>query len=148
MKKAVLKTKVFQVFCEKYSDKGEYLSRDQRKYKTICIGEVVFTDRVDMTLDNNICGKNDVRDEIWDAFNWTCWGCRNRRNMRLYAIRKGMRHPSGWFKFYPYPTSRGYCNADIFFRLDGVFYAAKFCGWAGFDTFAEAERYIIDKMRF
>lgn len=145
MKKRVLKTKVFQVFRDAFDAKGNRIPKGKRKFRTLCIGEVVFAKNANFDINDDA---RDIREEIWDAFNWTCWGCSNRRNMWLAAVRKGMKSPSGWFRFYPYTTARGYCNGDIFFRIGTDVCVATSCGWETVGTYAEAEAIIKENMRY
>ena len=131
------KIKVYQVRDVKFDKNGNFIPRHLRKYNVYCIGTVI-TPTKEQTLTEEI---------IWDLFNWTCWGWGKLTGKSwIYGIRNGIRRDG--FRMYPNTFAQGYCNSDIFFFMNGKWYAAAHCGFETFDSKDDAIEFCKQNSRF
>lgn len=126
-----MKVKVFQLQQKKFDSKGNIIPKEQRKNKIVCIGTVIVPKNK----------KDFIREEIWDLFNWTCWWNHRKINIYLKGIRKGFRKQG--YRCFPNSNARGYCNSDIFFKLENKWMIAKSFGWDKADSYEEAVNIVI-----
>ena len=118
------KIKVYQLQRKVFDSNGNLIPKYQRKNKILCIGTVIVP-------------KNEilVEETIWDLFNWTCWW-HDKFDTYLKAIRKGFRKQG--YRCFPNSNAKGYCNSDIFFKLDDKWMIATPFGWDVADSYEEA----------
>lgn len=134
------KIKVFQIVRTAFNSSGFLLPKEKRTTKVVCIGNVITP---------NIKPNSEplyIEEEIWNLFNWTCWGGQNRHKSYIKAIRKGFRYRG--FRVFPNSNARGYCNGDIFFKLDGVWRVALSHGWKFAYSYEEALKICIESQRW
>ena len=81
-----------------------------------------------------------VEETIWDLFNWTCWW-HDKFDTYLKGIRKGFRKQG--YRCFPNSNARGYCNSDIFFKLEDKWMISKPVGWDVADSYEEAVKKVI-----
>lgn len=130
------KIKIYQVQFVCFDNDGNLIPRDLRKHKVVCIGTVI-TPKDKRALTEEI---------IWDLFNWTCWDWGKLRGKSwIYGIRNGIKRDG--FKMYPTTFAQGYCNSDIFFFMDGKWYAAAHCGFECFDSKEDAIEFCKENTR-
>ena len=130
------KIKVYQIFADRCDKNGNYIPKEERTIRVACIGTVI-TPKNERPLTD---------EAIWDLFNWTCWGWGKLRGKSwIYGIRNGIRRDG--FRMFPTHNARGYCNSDIFFKMNNKWYAAQHYGFATFDTMEEAKQACIDNIR-
>ena len=121
------KIKVYQTQVIHFDKKGNFIPRNSRKHKIVCIGTVI--------IPKNKCPM--IEESIWDLFNWTCWDWgKLRRKSWIYGIRNGIRRDG--FRMFPTIFARGFCNSDIFFFMNNKWYAAAHFGFETFDSKEEA----------
>ena len=132
-----MKVKVFQLQQKRFDSEGNIIPKDKRKNKIVCIGTVIVPKNK----------KDFIEEEIWDLFNWTCWGgCRGQNyNGYLSAIRKGFRKQG--YRCFPNSNAQGYCNSDIFFKLEDKWLIAKSVGWDKADSYEEAVNIVINQSK-
>ena len=132
-----MKVKVFQLQQKKFDSEGYIIPKDKRKNKIVCIGTVIVPKNK----------KDFIEEAIWDLFNWTCWGgCRGQNyNRYLSAIRKGFRKQG--YRCFPNSNAQGYCNSDIFFKLEDKWMIAKSVGWDTANSYEEAVNIVINQSK-
>lgn len=131
------KIKVYQLIRKSFDEEGNILPKEQRTNKIVCIGTVI-TPKKD---------KGVIEEAIWDLFNWTCWYHRDKHlNPYLKVLRKGLRKYG--YRFFPNSNAQGYCNSDIFFKLDNIWRIARSVGWGSADSYEEAVNIVIKQQRF
>jgi len=126
-----MKVKVFQFQQKAFDSEGNVIPKDKRKNKIVCIGTVIVPKNK----------KDFIEDAIWNLFNWTCWWHHRKINIYLKGIRKGFRNRG--YRCFPNSNARGYCNSDIFFKLEDKWMIAKSVGWNKADSYEEAVNIVI-----
>lgn len=131
-----MKVKVYQVIKKSFNKQGLLLPKEERTFKVMCIGTVIVPKNK----------KEFIEEVIWDLFNWICWWYDKHLNTYLRAIRKGFRKRG--YRCFPNSNARGYCNSDIFFKLEDKWIIAMPVGWDTADTFDEAAQKIINNGKY
>lgn len=117
------KIKVYQVQVTIFDKNGDFIPKYLRKFNVVCVGTVITPNK----------SREMVEESIWDLFNWTCWGWGKLTGKSwIYGIRNGVRRDG--FRMFPTSYAQGYCNSDIFFYMNGKWYAAAHCGFKTFDS--------------
>ena len=130
------KVKVFQVIRGAFDSNGNLIPKEKRTTKVTCIGTVITPNRE----------VSYIKERIWNLFNWTCWWRSDRKGSYIQAIRKGFRDYG--FRFFPNSNARGYCNGDIFFKLNNKWHIALSVGWDEADSYEEALKICIENQRW
>lgn len=131
------KVKVYQVRSEHFDKQGNFIKRDQRVPKVFCIGTVILPKRE----------KPMSEESIWDLFNWTCWGWGKLRGKAwILGIRKGIRRNG--YRMFPNHNAQGFCNSDIFMRINGKWMVAEHCGFNEVESYDEAVKRAMENSRF
>ena len=130
------KIKVYQLFRKAFDSEGNLIPKEQRTNKILCIGTVIVPKNK----------KDFVEEAIWDLFNWTCWWYYRKINIYLKGIRKGFRKQG--YRCFPNSNAQGYCNSDIFFKLEDKWMIAKSFGWDTADSYDEAVKKVIEQQHY
>jgi hypothetical protein len=129
-----MKVKVFQLQQKKFDSEGNIIPKDKRKNKIVCIGTVIVPKNK----------KDFIEEAIWDLFNWTCWNWGKLIDKSwIYGIRNGIRRDG--FRMFPTRKAKGFCNSDIFFKLEDKWMIAKSFGWDKANSYEEAVRIVINQ---